>query len=72
MIYDMIKLFKKIINTWRKLDELDRRIHDVEKYLVDLNIKNVQTATSQQPVTFSDDRGEVWFSSKEEYIESRR
>jgi hypothetical protein len=69
----LINFLRKIRNTWIRISELERKVYDIEKHIVDEKAQKVQNTLTPPPVTLSEDGGEVWFMiNKEADIESRR
>ena len=64
----MINFINKIRSTWLRINELEKKVHDMEKYLVDEKSKKEHTP----PVVFSPDEGTPWFTIRDEDIERRR
>ena len=68
----MLKWIKKIMNTWKRLDQIECDMHQVNQYILDQKTQKAQDMINPPPVTFSEESGAPWLIITDDKLESMR
>ncbi len=60
------------MNTWKRLDEIEANMHQVNQYIFDLKSQRAQEMTNPPALTLSEDVGEPWLVMSDDKLERLR
>lgn len=60
------------MNTWKRLDQLERALHEVQTHILDEKSQKAQDRLNPPVLTLSEDTGEPWLIMAGDDIERHR